>query len=105
MSEATPPSQWTLEDTVPMDLFKSEVEAWAQKIGVETKEIHVRSMSRKWASCSGSGRLTFNAALLGESASFRREVIVHELLHLKIPNHGRVFKALLRAYLAEQPTH
>ena len=27
------------------------------------------------------------------------EVIVHELLHLKVPNHGRLFRALLRAYL------
>jgi len=28
---------------------------------------------------------------------------VHELLHLKVPNHARVFRALLRAYLAELP--
>jgi predicted metal-dependent hydrolase len=38
--------------------------------------------------------------LLSEPISFRTEVIVHELLHLKIPNHGRVFKALLKAYPA-----
>jgi len=30
------------------------------------------------------------------------EVIVHELLHLKVPNHGKVFRALLKAYLAER---
>ena len=36
-----------------------------------------------------------------EPASVRAEVIVHELLHLKFPNHGKVFKALLRAYLAD----
>ena len=36
-----------------------------------------------------------------EPASVRAEVIVHELLHLKVPNHGMVFKALLRAYLAD----
>jgi predicted metal-dependent hydrolase len=28
------------------------------------------------------------------------EVIVHELLHLKVPNHGKVFRALLKAHLA-----
>jgi predicted metal-dependent hydrolase len=39
--------------------------------------------------------------LLGEPASFGAEVTVHELLHLKIPNHGRHFKALLKARLAE----
>ena len=30
---------------------------------------------------------------------FHKEFIVHELLHLKVPNHGRLFKAPLRAYL------
>jgi predicted metal-dependent hydrolase len=87
---------------VPVALLKAEVEAWAKRIGVEPKEVHVRPMTKKWASCSSMGRLTFSTELLREPASFRREVIVHELLHLKVPNHGRVFKVLQRAYLAEQ---
>ena len=101
MNEALPASHEPLEETVPADHFKAEVRAWARRIGVEPREVHLRPMRRKWASCSSNGRLTFNTALLGETASFRREVIVHELLHLKIPNHGKVFKALLQAYLAE----
>jgi predicted metal-dependent hydrolase len=80
--------------------FKEEVAAWSQRIGAEPREVHVRRMERKWASCSSLGRLTFNSDLLKEPASFREEVIVHELLHLKIPNHGKVFKALLKTYLA-----
>jgi hypothetical protein len=36
---------------------------------------------------------------LSTPAAFRREVIVHELLHLKLPNHGKLSRALLRAYL------
>jgi predicted metal-dependent hydrolase len=31
--------------------------------------------------------------------AFREYVIVHELLHLKVPNHGKLFKSLLRAYI------
>jgi len=88
-----------LEEAVSRDLFKSEVQVWAQRIGVEPKEIHIRSMTRKWGSCSTAGRLTFNKELLWESANFRRRVIVEELLHLRVPNHGPLFKALLRAYL------
>lgn len=88
-----------LEDAVPVEVFKSEVYVWARRIGVEPREIHVRPMKRKWASCSSKGRLTFNVELLKEDADFRREVIVHELLHLKVPNHGRLFRSLLRAYL------
>lgn len=89
-----------LEETVPEELFKSEVKAWAERSGVEPREIHLRQMSTKWASCSSAGRLTFNTKLLRETPDFRREVIVYELLHLKVPSHGKVFKALLRAHLA-----
>jgi predicted metal-dependent hydrolase len=101
VNEAVPASHEPLEETVPADLFKAEVGAWAKRIGVEPTEVHLRPMRRKWASCSSNGRLTFNTDLLGEPASFKREVIVHELLHMKIPNHGKVFKALLKAYVAE----
>lgn len=101
MNEAVPASHEPLEETVPADLFKAEVRAWAKRIGVEPREVHLRPMRRKWASCSSNGRLTFNTAIIGEPTSFRREVIVHELLHLKVPNHGKVFKALLKAHLAE----
>ena len=54
--------------------------------------------SRKWGSCSTAGRLTFDADLLRQPAQFRKRVIVEELLHLKVPNHGKLFRSLLRAY-------
>jgi predicted metal-dependent hydrolase len=97
--KAPQPDWQPLEETVPAEIFKSEVKAWARKIGVDPKEIHLRPMKRKWASCSTRGRLTFDTDLLRQPANFRREVIVHELLHLKVPNHGPVFRSLLRAYL------
>jgi len=80
-----------------------EVAAWARRLGVTYRELHVRPMKRKWASCSGRGRLTFDADLPKQPAAFRAEAIVHRLLHLKVPNHGRVFKALLKTYLAGTP--
>lgn len=88
-----------LEQAVIKDLLKAEVRSWAKRIGVEPKEIHVRPMRRKWGSCSTAGRLTLDAGLAAERAEFRKEVIVHELLHLKVPNHGPRFRALLKAYL------
>lgn len=89
-----------LEEVVPVAVLKEEVRAWARRIGVEPAAIHVRPMTRKWASCSTAGRLTFNIDLLGQPAAFRAEVIVHELLHLKVPNHGKLFRALLKAHLS-----
>lgn len=92
---------WTpLEQVITNDLLRSEVRAWARRIGVEPKEIRIRAMKRKWGSCSTSGRLTLDAGLVAQPAALRREVIVHELVHLKVPNHGPLFRALLKAYLA-----
>ncbi len=102
MNEATSSFQ-RLEEAIPAELLQAEVEAWARRIGAEPKEVHLRQMDKKWASCSSNGRLTFNTTLLRESAPFRAEVIIHELLHLKILNHGKVFRALLQAYLADAP--
>jgi predicted metal-dependent hydrolase len=92
---------WTpLEEVVPKELLRAEVAEWARRIGVEPREVHIRPMSRKWGSCSTAGRVTLDEGLCRQPGPFRRKVIVHELLHLKVPNHGRLFKALLKAFLA-----
>ncbi len=91
-----------LEDEVPAELFRAEVLNWARRIGVEPREIRIRRMSRKWASCSAAGRLTFDQGLLRQPGPVRTAVIIHELLHLKIPRHTKLFRALLSAYFHEK---
>ncbi|MBN2535024.1 MAG: M48 family metallopeptidase [Spirochaetales bacterium] len=78
--------------------FKEKVKQLSSDIGVQIKEIHMRKMNRKWASCSSKGRLTFNPALLEESPEKRIEAILHELLHLRYPNHGKMFQRMLGVY-------
>ncbi|MCR4439466.1 MAG: M48 family metallopeptidase [bacterium] len=92
-----------LQEAVARDILLAEVHAWARRIGVEERirEIHLRPMKRKWASLSSRGRLTLSVEPLTQTPAFRRQVMVHELVHLKVPNHGRLFKALVKAYLAE----
>ena len=86
---------------IPINEFKSEVQHWAARVGVSPKEVHMRKMRRKWASCSARGRLTFNYDLLREDLPTRNKVVLHELLHLRYPNHGKMFHSLLEAYTAE----
>lgn len=82
------------------DEFKSEVVAWAKRISVRPAEIHVRLMKRKRGSCS-TGPVALNSELLTVAEDLRPQVIVEELLHLRLPNHGKLFKALKKAYLAD----
>ncbi len=90
-----------LPEPIGVDEFKAEVRAWAERIGVQPVEIHVRPMRRKWASCSSRGRLTFDVELLSQPGEIRDEVVVHELVHLKVPNHGGLFRTFVRAHQAE----
>ena len=71
-------------------------------IGVEPKEIRLNLMKSKWASYSNNGRLTFNSKILRQPDAVPSEAIVHKLLHLKVPNHGKLFKNLMRAYLSKE---
>ena len=79
--------------------FKKDVLMLAKEVGVDPREIHIQTMKRKWASCSSRGRLTFDKSLLNEPEEVRFKVILHELLHLKYPNHGKMFNSLLDTYL------
>lgn len=79
--------------------LKAEIARWAAVMKVELAQICIQRMTKKWASCSSKGRVCFSADLLQESRTFQEYVIVHELLHLQVPNHGKLFKSLMSAYL------
>ena len=81
--------------------LKGIVWQWAERIGVKVREVHLRNMRRKWASISMKGRLTLNTELLDLPETLTEYVIVHELVHLLVPNHGKLFKGYMSAYLPD----
>lgn len=81
--------------------FKRRVVRWADTLQIDVQDIVIRAMKTKWASCSTAGRLTFDSSLLGLSGELQDYVIVHELLHFHVPNHGPLWKSLMRAHLGE----
>ncbi|MHC1598261.1 MAG: M48 metallopeptidase family protein [Candidatus Methanofastidiosia archaeon] len=83
------------------DEFKKFVQSVALEADLKPKEIHLRKMTRKWASCSSRGRLTFDTALLKEPDEKIAEVVMHELMHLRYPHHGRMFNVMLKTYLSK----
>jgi predicted metal-dependent hydrolase len=79
--------------------FKERVRGWAEKLGTRVTSISVRPMTTKWASYSTTGRLTFDSLLLDLRGELQDYVIVHELLHFHAPNHGKLWKSLMRVHL------
>lgn len=81
--------------------FKNEVREFANELDVNIKSLNLRPMQNKWASCSTKGNLNFNIDLLKMDKSVGKYAIIHELLHFHVPNHGKLWKSLMRVYLGE----
>ena len=81
--------------------FKAKVYQWAEKLDVQINWLGVRDMRKKWASCSSNGNLNFNTELLSFDEELQNYVIVHELLHFSVPNHGKLWKSLMTAHLGD----
>jgi predicted metal-dependent hydrolase len=75
------------------------VDEWQEKLKVKPNRIQIRKMRNKWSSCSSKDNITLNSELTRLPREITEYVIVHELLHLIVPNHGQTFKVLLSAYL------
>jgi len=56
-------------------------------------------MKNQWRACSTKGALTLNKELLELPLTYAEYVIVHELLHMIVSNHGWTFKTLLYVYM------
>jgi len=81
--------------------FKLKVFEIASKMDITIHYLAMRPMTNKWASCSTDGNLNFNVELLAIEKDLGEYVIVHELLHFNVPNHGKLWKSLMRAYLGD----
>jgi hypothetical protein len=84
---------------VNTDALRRRVHAWAVKLRVDPRIVRVQAMRWKWGSCSTHDTITLASDLLSREARFQDYVIVHELLHLRVRNHGRLFKTLMTAYV------
>jgi predicted metal-dependent hydrolase len=63
----------------------------AEALGFEPGAVQVRLQRTRWGSCSSSGNISLNAALLFLPAALVRYLFVHELCHLVSLNHSRRF--------------
>jgi predicted metal-dependent hydrolase len=104
---------WVEDKTDPQSV-KRLVEAWYRKRAHETlgrymekcyniacrhgipePSMAIRKMTRRWGSCSPSGRITLNLKLVYVPVHCIEYVIMHEICHLKQSNHSKAFYALL----------
>lgn len=63
----------------------------SQAVGRRPLHVQVRLQRTRWGSCSNSGTVSLNAALLFLEPDVVRYLLIHELCHLIALNHSRKF--------------
>jgi len=59
--------------------------------------VRIKHNSSNWGSCSRKGNINLNLNLMRLPEELRDYVMLHELCHLRHPNHGPQFHALLES--------
>lgn len=71
--------------------FEDSADHYAAEMGVEYDRIEVRNQRTKWGSCSTSGTIGLNWRLMMAPPNVVDYVVIHEVAHLREPNHSDAF--------------
>jgi predicted metal-dependent hydrolase len=72
-------------------ILSQQVQFFAQLGGFTYKRIRISSARTSWGSCSPKGTLSFTWRLVMAPLEMVTYVIVHELVHTRVPNHKAAF--------------
>ena len=73
---------------------------WEKKLGVKTSEWKIKKMKTKWGSCNKEAkRVWFNLELAKVDDYCIDYIVMHELVHLKVRNHGKPFLNILDKHM------
>lgn len=74
---------------------------WADRLSVQVKQVATRDQRQRWGSCAPDGMIRFNWRIVMAEPTLIDYVVVHELLHLKVRNHGPEFWTEVAAALPD----
>ena len=72
-----------------------------QRFNIQSPEIVVRTMSKRWGSCTPAGKIILNTELIKAPKGSIEYVIIHELCHLVHHNHTKSFYDLQTTLLPD----
>ena len=91
----------TRSSLYPQQQLRRRAMGWAVKLKVNPEKVLIERLSGKWGSCAPDGIVTFADDLAEAEEDFQDYVIVHELLHLRYRDHGKMFKAVMTALVPD----
>ncbi len=73
----------------------------ANQLGYSFKALTIKNNKTNWGSCSGLKNINLNLHLMRLPDRMIDYILVHELVHTKIPNHGPLFKERLKGHFQD----
>lgn len=78
------------------------VQRWKRIVGVEPgRFVQVMDLGYRWGSCSADGTLNFHWRVMQLPPRIIEYVVVHELVHIKVPNHSEKFWKMLGSVMPD----
>ena len=74
---------------------------YSEKMGLFPTGVRITSARTRYGSCSGKNSLCFSCFLMNCPDAAMDLVVVHELCHIQVKNHGPDFYALLEQVLPD----
>lgn len=72
-------------------LLTARLAELAQRHGYTYRRVRIANQKSRWGSCSGRNTISLNVQLLRLPTELHDYVILHELVHTRIKNHGAAF--------------
>jgi predicted metal-dependent hydrolase len=83
-----------LKETLPPLIQK-----WEQRLNVHVTGYYLRRMTTRWGTCNyRSKQIRLNTELVTKPGYLLEYVVVHEMVHLIVPNHGPRFVTLMNEF-------
>ena len=90
--------KWYFENA--KKLFLKFVEKWLEILDEHVEKVAIKPMKTRWGSCNYVKKyINLNTELIKRTPFEIEYVILHELTHLKYPNHGKGFYNYIERYM------
>lgn len=77
------------------------LQAFAERYGFHYNRLTIKHNTSNWGSCSTKGNINLNLNLMRVPEPLQDYVMLHELTHLRHPDHGPAFHAELERLLSD----
>lgn len=90
--------KWYFENA--QKVFVNTIQKWLEILDESIEKLSIKPMKSRWGSCNYVKRyINLNTELIKRTQFEIEYVILHELTHLKYPNHGKGFYRYIENYM------